>query len=100
MGLFRKKQKIVFPFADSPNTAVFTCCHVMNRERPILYVAHDEDGDWQFLCGTEHSDEEARLVALMEIVKLDPGIISLAQMECGYCAESQDVSSPWNVMPM
>lgn len=40
-----------FPFSDAPNTACFTCRHVLEENRPIRYVSHDEDGYWQFLCG-------------------------------------------------
>lgn len=43
-----------FPFSDAPNTACFTCCHVLEENKPILYVSHDEDGYWQFLCGGNH----------------------------------------------
>ena len=32
-----------FPFSDAPNTACFTCCHVLEENKPILYVSHDED---------------------------------------------------------
>ena len=39
-----------FPFSDAPNTACFTCCHVLEENKPILYVSYDEDGYWQFLC--------------------------------------------------
>lgn len=29
-----------FPFADAPNTACFTCRHVLEEHKPILYVSH------------------------------------------------------------
>ena len=32
-----------FPFSDKPNTACFTCSHVLEEHKPILYVSHDED---------------------------------------------------------
>ena len=38
-----------FPFKDAQNTACFTCCHVLEENKPILYVSHDQDGFWQFL---------------------------------------------------
>ena len=37
-------KKMKFPFSDAPNTACFTCCHVLGENKPILYVSHDEDG--------------------------------------------------------
>ena len=52
-----------FPFSDAPNTACFTCCHVLEENKPILYVSHDEDGYWQFLCGGNHKEEDARVVS-------------------------------------
>lgn len=30
-----------FPFSDEPNTACFTCRHVLEENRPIRYVSHD-----------------------------------------------------------
>ena len=47
MQLFRK-----FPFKDKPNIACITCSHILDENKPILYVSHDyDDGCWQFLCG-------------------------------------------------
>ena len=60
-----------FPFSDAPNTACFTCCHVLEENKPILYVSHDEDGYWQFLCGGNHKEEDARVVSLASILSID-----------------------------
>ena len=38
-----------FPFADALNTACFTCSHVLEEHKPILYVSHDEDGYWPLM---------------------------------------------------
>lgn len=57
-----------FPFSDAPNTACFTCCHVLEENKPILYVSHDEDGYWQFLCGGNHKEEDARVVSLIKCI--------------------------------
>ena len=51
-----------FPFSDAPNTACFTCCHVLEENKPILYVSHDEDGYWQFLCGGNHKEDRKSVV--------------------------------------
>ena len=60
-----------FPFSDAPNTACFTCCHVLEENKPILYVSHDEDGYWQFLCGGNHKEEDVRVVSLASILRID-----------------------------
>lgn len=44
-----------FPFYDAPNTATIVCCHVMNKEAPILYVSHDEDDElFSMTVDTKH----------------------------------------------
>ena len=51
-----------FPFDDAPNTAVITCCHILDHGAPILHVSHDaDDGMWQFLCGACHDESEGRI---------------------------------------
>lgn len=86
-----------FPFADAPNTACFTCCHVLDEEKPILYVSHDEDGYWQFLCGGIHKEEDARIVSLAKILSIDETMSDLAELDYGEYAEAEDVTSDWTV---
>ena len=86
-----------FPFSDAPDTACFTCCHVLEEHSPILYVSHDDDGFWQFLCGREHTEEEARIVSLAYILKLDPSMADLAELDYGEFAEAEDENSDWTV---
>ncbi len=86
-----------FPFEDSPNTACFTCRHVLNNGKPILYISHDEDGYWQFLCGGQHIVSDARIVSLAEILEIDATITDLAQLDYGEYAEAKDEKSDWIV---
>ena len=86
-----------FPFPDAPDTACFTCCHVLEAHKPILYVSHDEDGFWQFLCGGNHTEEEARIVSLAAILKLDASMADLAELDYGEFAEAEDENSDWTV---
>lgn len=37
----------------------------------VLYVSHDNDGYWQFLCGWMHKEEDARVVSLASILDLE-----------------------------
>ncbi len=82
-------------FDNAPNTYCFTCCHVLEDNKPILYVSHDEDGCWQFLCGQAHTEEEARVVSLEEIVTLDKAMGKLAKLKCGEYAERDTNTSKW-----
>jgi hypothetical protein len=73
----------VFPFEDAPNTACFTCSHVLEEGKPILYVSHDEDGYWQFLCGRHHKEDEARIVSLASILNIDENMRDLGDLDYG-----------------
>ncbi|WP_224772854.1 immunity protein Imm33 domain-containing protein [Pelagicoccus enzymogenes] len=97
-GLFGKKENpVVFKFSSPENEACFTCKHVLEENKPILYVSHDEeDGGWQFLCGAEnHEEEDARIVSLLEIVKIDPRVNALYEMPEGVCAERKSKDGEW-----
>lgn len=104
MGLFhRKKEKPVadqpaFPFADAPDTAVFTCCHVLSGAESVRYASHDEeDGAWQFLCGGRHAETDARIVSLQYMLDIEPALASLAGMPEGAYATRKDAAAPWAV---
>ncbi len=87
-----------FPFNDASNTATITCSHVAEGHRPILYVSHDEeDGMWQFLCGKQHEESEARIVSLYSIFMLDHSIAELAGMPHGYVAGRKNKEAEWSI---
>lgn len=84
-----------WPFREAKNAAVVTTTNVTNESHPILYVSHDEDGTWQFLCGPTNDPGECLLVGLSEVFENHPSIDDLADLPTGWCAEREDVSSPW-----
>ena len=86
-----------FPFNDMPNTLCFTCCHVLDNNKPILYISRDEDGCWQFLCGQNHSQGDARVVSLSEIMSIDKTILKLADLQCGEYAQYKEDYRKWIV---
>lgn len=93
MNLLKK-----FPFKDKPDTIAITCVHILEENKPILYVSHDlDDGYWQFLCGKEHNIEDSKVVGLEEIYKMDKSIKKLANLDCGKFAYRKDPKSKWNI---
>lgn len=87
-----------YPFCDSPDTAVITCCHIIEDGEPILYVSHDsDDGMWQFLCGKSHNTDDARVVSLLDIFSMDNSIGILFELPLGCCAERDSVNSKWRI---
>ena len=85
-------------FYDAPNTAAIVCCHIIDDGKPVLYVSHDEDdGMWQFLCGSAHETAEARLVSLKSVFDLDHSVGVLKDMPCGCYAERKTQKDNWIV---
>ncbi|MBC8868871.1 MAG: hypothetical protein H8E44_05610 [Planctomycetes bacterium] len=84
-----------WPFEDVPNLAVITLTRITDGSNPILYVVHDEDGDWQFLDGGDVSEEDAEMASLKRVVELDPTIKELADLPSGWCAEREAVGKTW-----
>lgn len=65
---------------------------------PILYVSHDEDGDWQFLCGGEHPDggpDGALMACLGCTIAGDPSLNAIAGLGWGQQAIRESAEAPW-----
>ena len=83
-------------FVTASDTAVFTCSHILDRSEDILFVSHDaDDGAWQFLCGKEHNESDARIVSLKYVLDLDPTIVKLKDLPLGHCAERESKNDKW-----
>lgn len=94
----KKKSAGEWPFEDGRRVAVFTTTHVVRAGKPILYVSHDaDDGAWQFHSGDLVSTKDMMLLALEEILEIDPSIASLANLPLGYCAERRNPRSAWRI---
>ena len=82
-----------WPFDQSRDCAVITTKEIISRERPILFVSHDEDDHgWQFLTGGTVRREDAAVVALHEIVQLDPTVLALADLPPGWIARRRSAN--------
>lgn len=84
-----------FKFPEEKNLAVFTNKQHLEENKPILYVIHEEDGDWQFLTGDELSESDAKVVALEQMVKRDPSLNELFNLERGEEAERSSLQAKW-----
>ena len=87
-----------WPFEDERRVAVFTTTHVVRAGKPILYVSHDaDDGAWQFHSGDRVNTKDMMLLALEEILEIDPSIGSLANLPLGHCATRRNSRSAWRI---
>jgi hypothetical protein len=85
-----------WPFTDPRNVAVFTVRDIMEMRRPVLVVRHDaDDGAWQFLTGEPLDMNDAMLVGLAEVVRLDPTLTGLADLPLGWEATRAHIGDGW-----
>ena len=68
---------------------------MLRGELPILLVSHDEDGDWQFLCGTTNDPKDAAIVCLGCAYQKDRSIGLLADLPLGWKAWRDSIDEPW-----
>ena len=83
-----------FKFREAKNLAVFTTRQWLEQNKPILHVVHDEDGDWQFLTG-DQMPEDAKIVALEQMVLLDDSLNDLFNLDYGEQAERKNIDGKW-----
>ena len=84
-----------WPFNEAKNLGVFTTRQVVEEGEPIRLVAHNQDGDWQFLCGTTSDASDALLVTLQSVVARDISVTELADLPPGWQAIRDGQDEPW-----
>jgi hypothetical protein len=92
-----KRKKSDWPFDDPPDVAIISLRDIMERKRPILYVAHDsEDGMWQFTDGRDDPQaSDAVFLLLEEVIEIDPTIAELADLPLGWSAWRDNARQKW-----
>lgn len=83
-----------FKFYEERNLGVYTTSQAFNGD-PILYVYHNENGDWQFHTSLEPNLADSMLVCLEEITKLDPTINELYHLQFGWRAWRDNKEDEW-----
>ena len=65
-----------------------------------MLVSHDEDDHgWQFIGSSDASMADAMLVALEAVVRCDPTVVEVADLEPGWQALRDFVGGPWTRRP-
>ena len=83
-------------FEEHGKTMVITTKDIILGLKPILLVSHDfEDGMWEFLDGEELDENEACIVSLDEILKLDGSLRSLHDLPLGWIAYRNSINDSW-----
>ncbi len=93
-----KHSKPLMERHEKSNLAVFSCHHVIDKKQPVLFVFHDADCDWQFLCGTyDHGDSDVRIVAFSEIIEIDPTVSAVTHIPPGCFGTRSSLNDSWEV---
>lgn len=85
-----------WPFDEPVNTTVFSTKNVIHEGSPVLTVSHDQEGDWQFLCGMTDDPDDMSIVCFGCIYELHPFIARFKDLPRGWIAWRDDEDSPWN----
>lgn len=83
----------------NPGGLVFSTNQIMSDELPLLLVTHDEDGDWQFVHGSETDDlANAALMHVEHVLERYPEIAELADLPPGWIATRSEPGERWQRM--
>lgn len=83
-----------FKFYEDRRLGVYTTKQALEGH-PILYVSHNDDGNWQFHTSSEPDIDDARIVSLEEMTKLDPSINNLYHLQLGWKAWRENKNAEW-----
>ena len=80
---------------DPKKATCLVCSHVISLQRPILYVAHDDDA-WKFVCrNIGHKMTQLKTIPISEVVQLDATLDELFEMPPGVGAKRFNANSKW-----
>jgi hypothetical protein len=68
----------------------------MNGISPILLVSHDlDDHGWQFLDHCQFTTDDAAVLSLEEITKIDSTVMQVADIPPGWQAVRKSANASW-----
>jgi hypothetical protein len=83
-------------FNEKRNVMVLTTKKIINSNELIKTVYHDEeDGMWQFLDGTDITEDGAMVVGLEEVVEIDKSVEEVSDLPLGWVAWREEKGRPW-----
>ena len=81
---------------DPLDPIALTLKDIAEGKRPVLVVVHYEaPGGWQFLDGSDVSDQEPHVVAKEDLLKVHPDLTQVTDLPLGWKAERESVKGKW-----
>jgi len=84
-----------FKFYEERNLGVYTTKQAFEGD-PILFVYHNKDGAWQFHTSSSPNLDDAILVGLEQITKLDPTVNEIYHLQYGWYAWREHPDAEWD----
>jgi hypothetical protein len=84
-----------WPFPDAINATTISTRRVIEDGFPILLVTHDDDGDWQILCGTTNEPADGLVISLGCMFQRERSIGQLADLPRGWRAWRDSATASW-----
>ncbi|MBQ3939807.1 MAG: hypothetical protein II723_01730 [Oscillospiraceae bacterium] len=85
-----------FPFSERPGLLVLTCIHALEGSHDITTVCHHfSDNSWEFVCGCDHTEEDAVVLSVSELCDLDPTLHLVCDLPVGGCAVRKSRAHAW-----
>ena len=90
-----------WPFDAPHNTTVYSTQSVVHDGAPLLTIAHDNEGDWQFLDGNTDDPDNIAIVCFGCMFEHHPEIGAFHDLPCGAMLwrDSPDDEWTYEVMP-
>lgn len=85
-----------WPFSTSMTAPAYSTYNVVRNGYPILTIAHDNDGDWQFLCGTPLEESDMSVVCLGCMYEMHPFIAQFWNLPRGWIAWRENLDDEWH----
>jgi hypothetical protein len=77
---------------------VLTSKYIISQQSAIVYVAHHEDGTWEF-WGAELVDEsEVMIISWKEIIEIDYSVLEVADLPIEFNAVRDELGKPWKIV--
>lgn len=83
-----------FKFHEDRKLRVFTTKSALEGGT-VLYVYHNEDGDWQFHTSLDPQSEDARIVTFENIIQTDPTLNEIFHLQFGWWAWRESKEDGW-----
>jgi len=84
------------PDSDNADFTAFTLKQIVDGTKPVLYVVHDREGNWQFLANDKVSINDLMIIRLKELIKSDPSLKDILWLPEGTEAIRERLGDDWS----